>query len=83
MWALAGRDTLYLVGILLLAGLLLFFGRDLLQGSVLVTWGLTFGGTTEKARRISSVAFCRDGMAPRTSAGWTRISSCRSGRPPK
>jgi len=46
MWALAGRDTLYLVGILLLAGLLLFFGRDLLQGSVLVTWGLTFGGTT-------------------------------------
>jgi sigma-B regulation protein RsbU (phosphoserine phosphatase) len=40
------RDRLYLVAFLLGAGGLLFAGRDLLQGSVLITWGLTFGGTT-------------------------------------
>jgi sigma-B regulation protein RsbU (phosphoserine phosphatase) len=40
------RDKIYLVGFLLAAGLLLFLGRDLLQSSVLVTWGLTFGSTT-------------------------------------
>jgi len=40
------RDRLYLLAFLLGAGLLLFAGRDLLQGSVLVTWGLTFAGTT-------------------------------------
>ena len=39
------RDKAYLIGFLLGAGLLLFLGRDLLGGSVLVTWGLTFGGT--------------------------------------
>ena len=40
------RDKLYLMGFLLGAGLLLFLGRNLLQQSVLVTWGLTFGGAT-------------------------------------
>ena len=40
------RDRIYLVAFLLGAGGLLFAGRDLLQGSVLITWGLTFGGTT-------------------------------------
>jgi len=40
------RDKLYFVGFLLGAGLLLFLGRHLLQGSVLIAWGLTFGGTT-------------------------------------
>jgi sigma-B regulation protein RsbU (phosphoserine phosphatase) len=43
------RDKLYLVGFLLGAGLLLFLGRNLLQGSVLLTWSLTFGGTTAAA----------------------------------
>ena len=40
------RDKLYLIGFLLGAGLLLFLGRNLLQGSVLIAWSLTFGGTT-------------------------------------
>jgi hypothetical protein len=40
------RDKLYFVGFLLGAGMLLFLGRHLLQGSVLIAWGLTFGGTT-------------------------------------
>jgi phosphoserine phosphatase RsbU/P len=40
------RDKIYLAGFLLGAGVLLFLGRDLLPASVLVTWGLTFGGTT-------------------------------------
>lgn len=43
------RDKLYLTGFLLAAGLLLFLGRNLLQGSVLVAWSLTFGGTTAAA----------------------------------
>ena len=43
------RDKLYLVGFLLGAGLLLFLGRNLLQGSVLLSWSLTFGGTTTAA----------------------------------
>ncbi|HUK90920.1 MAG TPA: PP2C family protein-serine/threonine phosphatase [Blastocatellia bacterium] len=43
------RDTTYLVGFLLAAGVLLFLGRDLLQGSVLASWGLTFAGTTAVA----------------------------------
>jgi len=42
----AVRDRIYLVGYLLLAGILLFLGRDLLQSSVVITWGLAFGGTT-------------------------------------
>ena len=40
------RDKIYLISFLLVAGVLLFLGRGLLQRSVLVTWGLTFGGTT-------------------------------------
>jgi len=40
------RDRIYLIAFLLGAGALLFAGRDLLQGSVLITWGLTFAGTT-------------------------------------
>ena len=43
------RETYYLAGFLIGAGLLLFLGRDLLQGSVVATWGLTFGGTTAVA----------------------------------
>lgn len=40
------RDKLYLTGFLLGAGVLLYLGRGLLQDSALVTWTLTFGGTT-------------------------------------
>jgi phosphoserine phosphatase RsbU/P len=40
------RDKAYLVGFLLIAGLLLFLGRDLIQSSVMIAWGVTFGGTT-------------------------------------
>ncbi len=40
------RDKLYLVGFLLAAGLLLFLGRDLIRSSVVIAWGVTFGGTT-------------------------------------
>ena len=40
------RDKIYIAGFLIGAGLLLFLGRNLLPASVLVTWGLTFGGTT-------------------------------------
>jgi sigma-B regulation protein RsbU (phosphoserine phosphatase) len=43
--AIERRDTFYLIGFLLGAGVLLFLGRNLIQSSVLVTWGLTFGGT--------------------------------------
>jgi serine phosphatase RsbU (regulator of sigma subunit) len=40
------RDKAYLVGFLLVAGFLLFLGRDLIQSSVMIAWGVTFGGTT-------------------------------------
>jgi phosphoserine phosphatase RsbU/P len=40
------RDKVYLAGFLLLAGLLLYLGRGLLAQSALVTWGLTFAGTS-------------------------------------
>ena len=40
------RDRLYLAGFLVAAGVLLYVGRGLLQESALVTWALTFGGTT-------------------------------------
>lgn len=40
------RDRVYLLSFLLGAGILLYLGRGLLQESALVTWGLTFGGTT-------------------------------------
>jgi sigma-B regulation protein RsbU (phosphoserine phosphatase) len=43
------RDKLYLAGFLLIAGLLLFLGRDTIRSSVVVTWGITFGGTTMAA----------------------------------
>ncbi len=43
------RDRIYLAVFMLVAGLLLYLGRDLLQGSAVVTWGLTFGGTTAAA----------------------------------
>jgi sigma-B regulation protein RsbU (phosphoserine phosphatase) len=45
----AMRDRLYLVGFLLVAGALLYLGREQLAESTLVTWGLTFGGTTAAA----------------------------------
>ena len=41
-----GRERLYLIAFLLGAGILLFLGRDFVQGSALATWGLTFGATT-------------------------------------
>jgi phosphoserine phosphatase RsbU/P len=40
------RDKLFLTGFLVVAGVLLYAGRGLLQDSALVTWSLTFGGTT-------------------------------------
>jgi sigma-B regulation protein RsbU (phosphoserine phosphatase) len=43
------RDRIYLVGFLLGAGILLYLGRGLLRKSEIVTWGLTFGGTTAVA----------------------------------
>ena len=43
------RDKLYLVMFLVVAGLLLFLGRGLVQGSALATWGVTFGATTAVA----------------------------------
>jgi sigma-B regulation protein RsbU (phosphoserine phosphatase) len=43
------RDKAYLIGFLLAAGLLLYLGRHLIQGSVLIAWGLTFGGTATVA----------------------------------
>ena len=47
--AIQKREKIYFAGFLLGAGLLLFLGRDLIQGSVVATWGLTFGGTTAVA----------------------------------
>ena len=49
------RDKFYLVGFLFGAGLLLFLGRNLLQESVLITWGLMFGGTTAAAVLMASL----------------------------
>lgn len=43
------RDKAYLFGFLLIAGLLLYIGRGVLTKSAIVTWGLTFGGTTAAA----------------------------------
>jgi sigma-B regulation protein RsbU (phosphoserine phosphatase) len=40
------REKLYLTGFLLAALLLLYLGHDLIRGSVLVSWGLSFAGTT-------------------------------------
>ena len=49
------RDKLYLAGFLFGAGLLLFLGRDLLQSSIVVTYGLTFGGTTVGAVLLAAL----------------------------
>jgi sigma-B regulation protein RsbU (phosphoserine phosphatase) len=43
------RDKIYLSMFLAGAGALLFLGRGLLEKSAVVTWGLTFGGTTAAA----------------------------------
>ncbi len=43
------RDKIYLSIFLLGAGLLLYLGRGLLAKSAIVTWGLTFAGTTAAA----------------------------------
>jgi sigma-B regulation protein RsbU (phosphoserine phosphatase) len=48
-FTIEGRDKIYLIGFLVGAGLLLFLGRGLVQGSALATWGLTFGATTAAA----------------------------------
>ncbi len=40
------RDKIYLIAVLLGAGLLLYAGRGMLLESTVVTWGLTFAGTT-------------------------------------
>lgn len=40
------REKIVLIGFLLGAGLLLYVGRNLLETSAAVTWGLTFAGTT-------------------------------------
>jgi sigma-B regulation protein RsbU (phosphoserine phosphatase) len=45
----AMRDRLYLTGLLVGAGILLYVGRGLLGKSELVAWGLTFGGTSAVA----------------------------------
>ena len=43
------RDRIYLAGFLVGSGLLLYASRSLLTKSALVTWGLTFAGTTAAA----------------------------------
>ena len=40
------RDKIYPFAFLMAAGLLIYFGRGLLQASSIETWGLTFAGTT-------------------------------------
>ena len=40
------REKIYFVGFLLAAIVLLYLGHDLFRGSVLVSWGLSFAGTT-------------------------------------
>jgi sigma-B regulation protein RsbU (phosphoserine phosphatase) len=48
-FTIESRDKVYLIGFVVAAGLLLFLGRGLVQGSALATWGLTFGATTALA----------------------------------
>jgi phosphoserine phosphatase RsbU/P len=43
------RERAYLAGFLLIAGLLIFLGHDEIQKSVVLSLGLTFGGTTTAA----------------------------------
>lgn len=47
--AVGRNDRFYLVAFLAVAGVLIFAGRDLVQGAAIVTWGVTFGGTTAVA----------------------------------
>jgi len=54
-FTIEGRDKVYLVGFVVGAGLLLFLGRGLVQGSALATWGLTFGATTSVAVLLVSL----------------------------
>ena len=54
-FTIEGRDKIYLIGFLLGAGVLLFLGRGMVQGSALVTWGLTFGATTAVAVLLVSL----------------------------
>jgi len=54
-FTMEGRDKIYLIGFLAGAGVLLFLGRGLVQGSALVTWGLTFGATTAAAVLLVSL----------------------------
>jgi phosphoserine phosphatase RsbU/P len=48
-FVIESRDKIYLIGFVVAAGMLLFLGRGLVQGSALATWGLTFGATTAVA----------------------------------
>jgi sigma-B regulation protein RsbU (phosphoserine phosphatase) len=54
-FTIEGRDKIYLIGFLVGAGVLLFLGRSLVQGSALATWGLTFGATTVVAVLLVSL----------------------------
>lgn len=40
------RNKLYIVGFLVVAGILLYAGRDFVQDSAIATFAMTFGGTT-------------------------------------
>src|SRR5438477_280035 len=51
------RDKIYLSTFLFGAGLLLYIGRGLLEKSAVVTWALTFSGTTAAA--VLGMAFYR------------------------
>ncbi len=55
------REKTYLLGFLLVAGLLLYLGHDLIRGSFLLSYGLTFGGATAVA--ILALAVFRFRMA--------------------
>jgi sigma-B regulation protein RsbU (phosphoserine phosphatase) len=54
-FTIEGRDKIYLIAFLAGAGMLLFLGRGLVQGSALATWGLTFGATTAAAVLLVSL----------------------------
>ncbi|MFY9556887.1 MAG: PP2C family protein-serine/threonine phosphatase [Blastocatellia bacterium] len=54
-FTIEGRDKIYLVAFLAGAGILLFLGRGLVQGSALATWGLIFGVTTAAAVLLVSL----------------------------
>ncbi len=67
-WAPAAhlmRERAYLFILLLAAGLLLYFGRGLLEKSAIATWGLTFAGIT--AASVLGMALYRVQMELRTS----------------